>query len=112
MTDHSLHQPDYGTGQKKLGIYLLGFVACSILTLLAFWVVMADTLTHGQIFAVIYGSACLQFVIQLVCFLRLNTLTPQGRTNVMSFVFTLVILVTIIAGSLWIMRNMNYNMMH
>ncbi len=112
MTDHNSHQPDYGTGQKKLGIYTLGFIACSILTLLSFWVVMQNQLTRVETFVVIYSSACLQFIIQLVCFLRLNNQTPQGRTNVMSLLFTLVILVTIIVGSLWIMWNMNYNMMH
>ncbi len=112
MANHNLHQTDYGTGQKKLGIYTVGFIACSLLTLLSFWVVMQNPFTHGQTFAVIYSSACLQCVIQLICFLRLNNQTPQGRTNVMALVFTLVILVTIIVGSLWIMWNMNYNMMH
>jgi len=110
MHDHLDAQPDYGTGQKKLSIYIAGIIACAILTLLSFWAVMESHLSRGQIFALIYISACVQFLVQLVCFLRLNTMTHQGRMNVMAFVFTIVILVCVIAGSLWIMYNLNYAM--
>ncbi len=112
MDNHEVGQPDYGTGQKKLSIYLLGFVICSILTVISFWVVIANQVSKGQIFAIIYVSACVQFIVQVVCFLRLNTQTEQGRMNVMSFVFTGVILVALIVGSLWIMWNLGYYMVH
>jgi cytochrome o ubiquinol oxidase subunit IV len=108
---NELDQPDYGTGQKKLGIYILGVIACSILTLISFGMVMSGKFSRGEVFAVIYSAACLQLLVQVICFLRLNTETEQGRTNVMSILFTGVILVCIILGSLWIMSNLNYNMM-
>jgi cytochrome o ubiquinol oxidase operon protein cyoD len=111
MTQPDFNEPDYGTGQKKLGIYFGGVVACAILTLVSFWVVMANQLTRGEIFTVIYVSAVIQFLVQVICFLRLNVHTKRARTNVMSLLFTLVILVTIIIGSLWIMWNVNYFMM-
>ncbi|SRR5579883_986937 len=109
-----IHQEevDYGTGQKKLGIYLLGLVSCSLLTLLSFWVVMSERLAKWEIFVIIYLSALVQFFVQLICFLRLNTQTEQGRNNVISFVFTAVILTSLFIGSLWIMWNLNYNMQH
>lgn len=106
------HEVDYGTGQKKLGIYLLGLISCVILTVIAFWVVLASGFAKWQMFVIIYAAAIIQFLVQLICFLRLNTQTEQGRNNVMSFVFTLVILISIIVGSLWIMSNVNYNMLH
>ena len=112
MDHHDTYQPDYGTGQKKLGIYIIGLISCSILTLLSFWIVMAGHFSKWEMFTIIYSSACIQFLVQLVCFLRLNTQTEQGQTNVMSFIFTGVILISIIIGSLWIMWNLNYNMMH
>lgn len=108
---HDVMQPDYGTGQKKLGIYVFGVALCAVLTVIAFWAVMSGSLPRGQTFAVIYALACIQFIVQVICFLRLNTQTEQGRMNVMTLLFTGVILVTIIAGSLWIMANVNYNMM-
>ncbi len=107
-----IHQADYGTGQKKLGIYAFGFVSCILLTLFAFWVVLSLKFSKTETFALIYGAAIIQFFIQLICFLRLNVRTEPGRTNVLTFVFTGVILVTIIIGSLWIMWSLNYYMMN
>ena len=107
-----IEQVDFGTGQKKLSIYILGIISCAILTLVSFWAVMASQLSKGQIFAIIYVAACIQFIVQLICFIRLNTQTEQGKNNVMAFVFTGVILVSIIVGSLWIMWSLNYYMSH
>lgn len=112
MSQHEVPQPDYGTGQKKLGIYFIGFVSCTLLTLFSFWVVMTAKFSRLEAFALIYSSAIIQFFAQLICFLRLNTQTEQGKNNVLAFVFTSVILVTIIIGSLWIMWNLNYYMMN
>lgn len=111
MTHHDTHQPDYGTGQKTLGVYLAGVVGCTVLTLISFWIVMTGGFTKVQIFTTIYVSAVIQFFVQVICFLRLNTQTEQSRMNVMSLVFTGVILVTIIIGTLWIMHNLQYNML-
>ena len=111
MQQH-INQPDFGAGQKKLGIYLAGLIGCSLLTLLAFFVVISNQFSKPIIFIIIYSAACLQLIIQLICFLRLDTETEQGKTNVLSFVFTGVILMCIVIGSLWIMSNLNYNMLH
>ena len=66
------NQPDFGTGKKKLGIYTIGFIACSILTLIAFGSVMSNQFPKMIIFLIIYTAACIQFLVQLICFLRLN----------------------------------------
>lgn len=112
MNHRESSQPDYGTGQKNLSIYVVGIISCSILTLVSFWVVMSHQLPKWETFTIIYSTACIQFIVQLICFLRLNIKTEQGKTNVMSFIFTGVILISIIIGTLWIMSNLNYNMMH
>lgn len=111
MGHHETTQPDYGTGQKKLSIYIIGVISCIVLTLVAFWAVMSQALTHPQTFAVIFSAAALQFLVQVICFLRLNTKTEQGRVNIMAFVFTGVILLCVVIGSLWIMWNLGYRMM-
>lgn len=105
-----MHHADYGTGDKKLGIYVKGLIACSLLTLLSFWAVMMGDLTRLQTFVIIYASAVVQFLVQLVCFLRLNTQTEQGKNNVIAMVFMGVILMAIVIGSLWIMWNLNFYM--
>lgn len=105
------HQPDFGTGEKTLNIYIIGLIACIILTIISFASVMSLELSKGITFAIIYASAILQFFIQIICFLRLNIQTEQGRLNVMSFIFTGIILFCVILGSLWIMWSLNYNLM-
>lgn len=112
MDEHQTIQPDYGMGQKNLIVYVIGFIICSILTLLSFYAVMSGNFARWQAFTIIYSSACIQFIVQIICFIRLNTKTEQGRTNVMSLLFTGVILFSIVVGSLWIMWSLNYSMMH
>ena len=112
MEHHQADQPDFGTGHKKLGIYVTGIISCAFLTVIAFWAVMSGTFTHFQTFMIIYSAACVQFLVQLFCFLRLNTQTEQSRTNVMAIIFTGIILTSIIVGSLWIMSNLHYFMMN
>ena len=107
-----MNEADYGTGQKKLGMYLIGFISCSLLTLLSFWSVMSQRFSKFEVLAVIFSSALIQLLVQVICFLRLTTETEQGKTNIMTFLFTGVILISIIVGSLWIMWNLNYYMMH
>ena len=103
--------PDYGTGKKTLSIYLIGLIICIFLTVIAFWVVMAEQFSRETILITIFSAACLQFLVQVICFLRLNTQTEQSKINVMSFIFTGVILIVIVIGSLWIMWSTNYYMM-
>lgn len=112
MDHHNLPQPDFGTGQKTLGIYIFGVICCVVLTLISFGTVMYGNLSRDTVFAIIYFSAVLQFLVQVICFLRLNTATKQSRLNVMSILFTIVILTTIVLGSLWIMDNLRYYMTH
>jgi cytochrome o ubiquinol oxidase operon protein cyoD len=108
MNHHDADPVDYGTGQKKLGIYVSGIISCTILTLISFWAVMSGKLSKWEMFIVIFASACIQFLVQVVSFLRLNTQTEQGKTNVLALIFTGIILICIIIGSLWIMGNLSF----
>ncbi len=112
MTDAHHHvEPDYGTGKKTLGIYTFGIFLCVVLTLIPFSVVMYSMFSKATNFAIIYTAAILQLFVQVFCFLRLNSDTEQGKINLMSFIFTIIILLVIVGGSLWIMWNLNYRMM-
>jgi cytochrome o ubiquinol oxidase operon protein cyoD len=109
---HSLHEPDYGTGQKTLSIYVVGFLLCAVLTLIPFYAVIHPFTNKLSTLGILLGSAVLQFLVQVLCFLRLNISTAQSKTNVLSFVFSIVVLVVIIGGSVWIMHSLNFFMMH
>ena len=111
-THHTQAASDIGLGLKTPRVYLGGIVACLLLTLMPFYVVMHQLTGGGIAMIVIWGCALVQFVVQVVCFLRLTWTTPQGQVTVVSFVATIITALIILIGSLWIMHNLNYYMMH
>ncbi len=117
MTEASNHldhgsEPDFGTGKKSFKTYLTGIILCIVLTLIPFGIVMHGKMARAAAFVTIMICALVQFFVQVTCFLRLNSNSEQGKLNIMAFLFTVVILVVLVGGSLWIMSNLNYNMMH
>ena len=103
--------PDIGMRKKTLGSYVWGFALCVLLTLIPFYAVIHPIWDKKVILMVLVISAILQFFVQIMCFLRMHCGTEQGRINVMTLVFTAVVLFVIVGGSLWIMFNLNYFMM-
>ncbi|MFW0094920.1 MAG: cytochrome o ubiquinol oxidase subunit IV [Coxiella endosymbiont of Haemaphysalis qinghaiensis] len=110
--NETLPEQTYGTGKKKLGIYVTGMILCIILTLISFMTVMYTMLSKTVMLAVIFVSAFIQFIVQVIFFLRLNIKNEQSRMNLMSLVFTMVILIVLIGASLWILWTLRYRMMH
>lgn len=100
-----------GLGRKSLKTYLIGFVLCLVLTFIAFAIVGKDSLSNELLYVTVSALAILQLIVQVVCFLRLNA-SEGARWNLISFLFTALIIFVIVGGSLWIMWNLNYNMMH
>ncbi|MDT9587080.1 MAG: cytochrome o ubiquinol oxidase subunit IV [Candidatus Arsenophonus melophagi] len=90
--------------------YLIGFILSILLTIIPFLAVMYSTISHDAIFWIIISSAIFQILVHLVCFLHLNT-SSHNRWNFIAFLFTILIIGIITIGSLWIMYNLNINMM-
>lgn len=112
MSDHTnVAVTEDGTGRKSLKTYITGFILSIILTLVSFGVVAKQLLTPDQRYWVLVIVAILLLIIQVVFFLRLNA-KPKGRMNLMAFLFTILVVAIIVAGSLWIMYNLNYNMVN
>lgn len=89
--------------------YALGLALCCLLSALPFyWVMTAETPSMGLILAIM-AMALIQIMVQLVFFLHL--LEAGQQWTVMALVFTLVILIIVVGGSLWIMHDLNANMM-
>ena len=110
-TDNLIADADYGMGQKTLKLYLIGFILSLVLTVIPLIIVMKHSLHGAAIYLALVACALSQFFVQVICFLRLNA-SKQGKWNLMSFLFTIFIIAVIVGGSLWIMYNLNYNMMH
>ena len=96
--------------------YFTGFLWSLLLTLAAFALVKMQLDSGGEAYpmtAAIGGLAVLaiiQLVVQLVFFFHLGR-EAKPRLNTVSFLFMLMVVGIIGFGSLWIMYNLNYNMM-
>lgn len=109
MSAHS-HSESHGHG--TMGQLMIGFALAAILTIIPFFLVMVDTgLSRTALVGIIMGLGAVQIIVHLVYFLHLNSSSEEGWTLLAS-VFSVVILVIVLAGSLWVMHNMNENMMH
>ena len=54
--------------------------------------------------------AVVQIVVHMIYFLHMNTKSEGGWT-MMALIFTLVLIVIALSGSLWVMHHLNTNMM-
>jgi cytochrome o ubiquinol oxidase subunit IV len=119
MSDiHGLpHQADLAPGDEEvvsvkvrlLG-YLVGLGLAVLLTATSFFVAGTDLVWQPSIPVAIVVLAIAQMGVHLVFFLHITT-GPDNTNNVMALAFGLLIVFLVIAGSLWIMANLNHNMM-
>ncbi len=57
-----------------------------------------------------HGHRCCADSGTLVYFLHMNSKSDEGW-NLTAFIFTVIIIAIVVVGSIWIMWNLNYNMM-
>lgn len=106
------HAPPHGEmeGHGSKQSYLIGFALSAVLTAIPFWLVMAGVLSPGLTAAAVIIFAVAQILVHTICFLHINT-QAEGGWTLIAYLFTGVILLITIAGSLWIMYHLNSNMM-
>jgi cytochrome o ubiquinol oxidase operon protein cyoD len=107
--DHA--HPDDGGSHSTFKGYMTGFVLSIILTAVPFWLVMGNVFANSTTTAfVILGFAAVQMVVHMIYFLHMNS-KSEGGWNMLALMFTLVLVVITLAGSIWVMYHMNANMM-
>jgi cytochrome o ubiquinol oxidase operon protein cyoD len=107
---HDAHTHD-GQAHGSLRGYLTGFGLSVILTAIPFWLVMSDALGDKQVTAfLIMAFAAVQIVVHMIYFLHMDTRSEQGW-NMMALIFTIIMVVIALTGSLWVMHHLNANMM-
>lgn len=99
-----------GAQHGSVKTYLVGFILSIILTGIPFWIVMEGSASHATMLSAILVSAVVQIMVHLVCFLHMNTSSSE-RWNVAALAFTVLIIAILVVGSIWIMWNLNLNMM-
>ncbi|ANN76914.1 cytochrome o ubiquinol oxidase subunit IV [Bordetella flabilis] len=111
--DHHDHHDDHddGASHSTFKGYMTGFVLSVILTAIPFWVVMGKVFEDSSTTAlVILGLAAVQIVVHMIYFLHMNARSEGGWT-MLALIFTLVLVVITLSGSLWVMYHLNVNMM-
>ena len=119
MTDvhHSHDQIDVAPGDEEEGRigprvlgYVIGLGLAILLTATSFFVAGTDLVWHPSIPVAIIVLAIAQMGVHLVFFLHITT-GADNTNNVLALAFGIMIVVLVIGGSLWIMANLNHNMM-
>ena len=109
--DAALHSHGDTHGHGSTRGYIVGFALSVVLTAIPFWLVMTGVLPGVVATAVIiFALALVQILVHVVFFLHLDTRSEGGWTLI-AFIFTAVIVVIAIGGSIWIMYHLNTNMM-
>ena len=91
-------------------VYTIGLVLAVILTATSFWVANTSLLWSPGVPLGLAVLAIAQMGVHLVFFLPITT-GPDNTNNVLALAFGVLIVTLIAAGSLWIMADLNANMM-
>lgn len=102
---------DEANAFSLLKSYLIGFLLTVGLVVFSYLVAKHDFFTGSALFFVLAISVVLQLIVQISAFLRLNDERSDNRWSSISFLFTLLIIAIIVIGNLWILYNLNLNMM-
>ena len=108
---HGHDHEDHGASHGTLKSYTIGFVLAVILTVIPFWLVMGKVIPDGgKLGLVLLGFAAVQIVVHMIYFLHMNT-KSEGGWNMLALLFTAMLLVIMLAGSIWVMYHLDNNMM-
>ncbi|TVV72021.1 cytochrome o ubiquinol oxidase subunit IV [Sphingomonas solaris] len=102
------HDDEEAHGSRKG--YAIGFLLSVVLTAIPFWLVMARPLATQATALLIMAFAAVQMVVHMIFFLHMNR-RAEGGWSIMALLFTVVIVLIALSGSLWVMYHMNANMM-
>ena len=97
------------TPQSGFLVYTIGLILALVLTATSFWVANTSLIWPPGIWLGLAVLAIAQMGVHLVFFLHITT-GPDNTNNVLALVFGILIITLIVAGSLWIMADLNANM--
>jgi cytochrome o ubiquinol oxidase operon protein cyoD len=101
--------PEAQSGSEIAG-YVIGLVLAGGLTSVSFWVARGTFFWPPSIPTALIVLAIAQMGVHLVFFLHVTS-GPDSTNNLLALAFGVLIVFLIIAGSLWIMANLDHNML-
>jgi cytochrome o ubiquinol oxidase operon protein cyoD len=99
----------HDVGQAVL-VYVVGLALAVLLTATSFYIAGTNLVWKPSIPVALVVLAIAQMGVHLVFFLHITT-GPDNTNNVLALAFGVLIVVLVLTGSLWIMANLNHNMM-
>ncbi len=111
-TDLAPGDEHVGGGSIALRVvgYLTGLGLAILLTATSFFVAGTDLVWEPSIPVALVVLAIAQMGVHLVFFLHITT-GADNTNNVLALAFGVLIVMLVMGGSLWIMANLNHNMM-
>ncbi len=108
---HHDHGHGHTAGHGSFRDYMTGFVLSVILTAIPFWLVMSGVIENRIVTAaLVMAIGTVQIVVHMIYFLHMNSRSEGGWT-MLALIFTIIIVVIALSGSLWVMHHLNANMM-
>ncbi|MCJ8144970.1 cytochrome o ubiquinol oxidase subunit IV [Ancylobacter sp. A5.8] len=101
---------EYGSEFGERLSYLIGLVLALVLTGAAFTLVWMKLLTGGAALAVLGLLAFIQVLVHLRCFLHID-LARSHRDDLKLILFTALILLVMVSGTIWILYDQHLRMM-
>ncbi|MGA8165603.1 MAG: cytochrome C oxidase subunit IV family protein [Waddliaceae bacterium] len=89
---------------------IAGFALSLILTIAAYFIAGEHIFTGWTAASAIIGLGGLQVLIQLIFFLHLGV-ESKPRWKLMMFLLMLLVVAVVVIGTIWIMSNLDYNLM-
>lgn len=102
----SQHSTARGTHRS----YVIGFVLSLLFTFIPYVLVTQGLVSGAALALLLVGFALAQLLVQLKFFIHLGH-ENGPRWNAVAFLFMVLVVGIVVVGSLWIMHNLNYNMM-
>jgi cytochrome o ubiquinol oxidase operon protein cyoD len=117
MTDTTHHRApadeamltEFEEGGSGALVYTAGLALAVLLTLTSFWVANTSLLWAPGIALGLGVLAVAQMGVHLIFFLHITT-GPDNTNSVLALAFGVLIVLLVVAGSIWIMVDLNDNM--
>jgi cytochrome o ubiquinol oxidase operon protein cyoD len=90
--------------------YLIGLLLATLLTIVSFYVAKSHQFWQPSIPIALVVLAIAQMGVHLVFFIHITT-APDNTNNILALAFGVLIVTLVVVGSLWIMYNLNHNLM-
>ena len=90
--------------------YCIGLGLATGLTVASFWVLKTHLVWGPSVGVALAALAVAQMGVHLAFFLHITS-GPDNTNNILALAFGTLIVILVVSGSLWIMANLNHNMM-